>query len=243
MKRPRRALAVAGACVVVAACSTPVDGAPVVHIVEAAKPSATRPLDQVLPTADELATALGLGAGFMGQLVQGGPDLLLQGVGESDATPVECVSATSELQKVAYQASPVNAVASRSWAGGDLNGPPVTGFFGAVRLASAEDAQAFFAATAQKWRRCNGQTLALHQPGHGAEGLSRITDVVVDPRIVSAVVIQEASGSGSAPMQRALGVVSDCVVDVEITDNGGTGGAHGAIAAANLMLNKVGGGS
>lgn len=240
MRRPRHVLAAVGACAIVAACSTPVDGAPVVHIVEAAKPSATRPLDQVLPTADELSTALGLGAGFMGQLVQGGPDLLLQGVGESDATPVECVSATSQLQKVAYQASPVNAVASRSWAGGDLNGPPATGFFGAVKLASADDAQAFFAATAEKWRRCNGQTLALHQSGHGADGLARITDVAVDPRIVSAVVIQEASGSGSAPMQRALGVVSDCIVDVEIADSGGAGSAHSAIAVANLMLNKVG---
>jgi hypothetical protein len=35
-------------------CAAPVDGAPVVHIVEAAKPSPSRPLNQVLPTADEL---------------------------------------------------------------------------------------------------------------------------------------------------------------------------------------------
>ena len=242
MRQTRYALAAAGVCAVVAACSTPVDGAPVVHIVEAAKPSVTRPVDQVLPTGDELAAALGRGAGLLGQLVQGGPDLLLQGVGESDATPIECVSATSELQKVAYQASPVRAVASRSWAGGDLNGPPVTGFFGAVKLASVDDAQAFFAATAEKWRRCNGQTLALHRSGRGADGLSRITDVVVDPRMVSAVVISEANGSGSAPMQRALGVASDCVVDVEITENGGAG-AQSAVAVADLMLNKVGGAS
>jgi hypothetical protein len=240
MRRPRHALVALGACAVVAACSTPIDGAPTVHIVEAAKPSPTRPLDQVLPTADELSTALGVGAGFMGQLVAGGPDLLLQGVGEPDATPIECVSATSQLQKVAYQAGPVNAVASRSWAGGDLNGPPVTGFFGAVKFASADAAEAFFAATAQKWRRCNGQTVAVHQPGRGVDGLSRITGVMVDPRIVSAVVVQEASGSGSAPMQHALGVVSDCVVDVGISGTGDAGGARPAIAVANLMLDKVG---
>jgi hypothetical protein len=241
MRRPRHALAVAGACAVVAACSTPVDGAPVVHIVEAAKPSVTRPPDQVLPTDNDLTTALGLGPGFMGQLVQGGPDMLLQGLGGSEAAPIECVSATSQLQKVVYQASPVRAVASRSWAGGDLNGPPVTGFFGAVKLASADDAQVFFAATAEKWRRCNGQTLVLHQPEHGADALSRITDVMIDPRIMSAIVIQEASGSGSAPIQRALGVASDCVVDVEITDNSGAGSARDAVAVANVMLGKVGG--
>jgi hypothetical protein len=240
MRRPRHALAVVGASVVVAACSSPVGGAPIVHIVQAAKPSSTRPVDQVLPTADELSGAIGLGPGFMSQLVSGGPDLLLQSMGESDASPIECVSATSQLQKVAYQASPVTAVASRSWAGGDLNGPPVTGFFGAVKFTSIDAAQAFFAATAQKWRRCNGQTLAVHHPGLGGDGLSRITDVVVDPRIMSAVVIGEASGSGSAPMQRALGVVSDCVVDVGISNVGGPGDAHDAIAVANLMLNKVG---
>jgi hypothetical protein len=234
----RSTIAAVGACVVLAGCSGPVDGTPVVHIVEAAKPSASLPAERVLPSADELAVVLGTG-GFMGQLVKGGADMLLQGVGETEATPVECVSATYRLQKVVYQASRVQSVASRSWAGGDLNGPSLSGFFGVVKFASADDAQAFFAASAQKWRRCNGQTLVLHQPEHGADGLSRITDVVIEPRIVSAVVMQESSGSGSPPIQRALGVASDCVVDVDITDVGGSSGNH-AVDVANLMLNKFG---
>jgi hypothetical protein len=43
-------------------------------------------------------------------------------------------------------------------------------------------------------------------------------------------------------IQRALGVASDCVVDVEITDAGGGGGsgAASAVAVANLMLQKIG---
>jgi len=41
-------------------------------------------------------------------------------------------------------------------------------------------------------------------------------------------------------IQRALGVASDCVVDVEITDAGGGGGNGAASAVANLMLQKVG---
>jgi PknH-like extracellular domain len=240
VRSTRSAIAALSACAVLAGCSAPVDGAPVVHITEAVKPSVTRAPDQVLPTADELAVTLGIGPGFMGQLTKGGADMLLQGVGASEATPFECVSATYRLQKVVYQASPVQAVASQSWAGGDLSAPPVTGFFGAVKLATADDAQAFFAASAEKWRRCNGQTLVLHQPEHGADGLSRITDVVIDKRIVSAVVLQEAGGSASSPIQRALGVASDCVVDVEITGNGGAGSADGAAVVANLMLNKVG---
>jgi PknH-like extracellular domain len=238
MRSTRSTIAALSVCAVLAGCSsTPVDSAPpVVHIAEAAKPSVSRPLNQVLPTSDELTATMGVGPGFTGQLVVGGADMLLQGVGEADATPTECVSAGYRLQKVVYAASPVREVASQSWAGGDLNGPPLSGFFGAVRFATADDAQGFFAASADKWRRCNGQTLVLHQPAHGADGVSRITDVVVEPTVVSAVVLHD---DGST-IQRALGVASDCVVDVEVTDVDRGGGARGAVDIANLMLQKIG---
>jgi hypothetical protein len=239
MRSTRSTIAALSACAVLAGCSSaPVDSAPpVVRITEAAKPSVSRPLNQVLPTGDELTTTLGVGPGFTGQLVVGGADMLLQGVGESEATPIECVSAGYRLQKVVYAGSPVREVASQSWAGGDLNGPPLSGFFGAVKFATADDAQGFFAASADKWRRCNGQTMVLHQPEHGADGVSRITDVVVDSTVVSAVVLHD---DGST-IQRALGVASDCVVDVEIADVDRGGGARGAVAVAvaNLMLQKI----
>jgi len=198
----------------------------------------TRSPDQVLPTSHELTTTLRVGTGFSGQLVMGGADMLLQGVGESEATPVECVSAGYRLQKVVYQASPVRQVASQSWAGGDLNAPPLSGFFGVVKFATPDDAAAFFAGSADKWRRCNGQTLVLHQPEHGADGSSRITDVRLESKVISAVVLHD---DGST-IQRALGVASDCVADVEITDAAGnTGdGAADAVAVANLMLAKIG---
>ena len=235
MRRPQCGIAIATACAVLAACAPAVDQRPVVHIAEAAKPSVSRPLKQILPTGDELTTTLGVGPGFTGQLVVGGADMLLQGVGESEATPIECVGAGYRLQKVVYAASPVREVASQSWAGGDLNGPPLSGFFGAVKFATADDAKGFFAASADKWRRCNGQTMVLHQPEHGADGVSRITDVVVDSTVVSAVVLHD---DGST-IQRALGVASDCVVDVEIADVDRGGGARGAVAVANLMLQKI----
>jgi PknH-like extracellular domain len=237
MRSTRSTIAALSACAVLAGCSsTPTESAPVVRITEAAKPSVSRPLDQVLPTTNELTTILGVGPGFTGQLVMGGADMLLAGVGESEATPIECVSAGYRLQKVVYQASPVRQVASQPWAGGDFSGPPLSGFFGVVKFATADDAQGFFAASADKWRRCNGQTLVLHQPEHGADGVSRITDVVVDRTVVSAVVLHD---DGSM-IQRALGVASDCVVDVEITDVGRGGGARGAVDVANLMQQKIG---
>jgi hypothetical protein len=238
MRSSRSTIAALSACVVLAGCSSAtVATAPTVRIAEAAKPVVSRALDQALPTTNELATILGT-AGFMGRPVKGGPEMLLAGVRESEATPLDCVSAGFRLEKIVYQANPVRTVASQSWIGGDQNGPSYSGFFGAVQFATADDAQAFFAASADKWHRCNGQTLVLRQPEHGADGLSRITDVAVDNKIVSAVVLHD---NGSA-IQRALGVASDCVVDVEVTNPpGATGGdAAGAIAVANLMLQKIG---
>ena len=231
-------MTVLSAGALVAGCSsTPVDGAPVVHIAEAAKPSVSRALDQVLPTVNELATILGT-AGYMGQLVKGGPEMLLQGVSESEATPIDCVSAGYRLEKIVYRASPVRSVASQSWVGGDQNGPSYSGFFGVVQFATPDDALAFFAASADKWHRCNGQTLVLHQPEHGADGLSRITDVGIDDRIVSAVVLHD---NGSTA-QRAIGVASDCIVDVEVTNPAGDSGTSvsGGVGVANRMLQKIG---
>ena len=231
-------MTVLSAGAVLAGCSsTPVDGAPVVHIAEAAKPSVSRALDQVLPTVNELTTILGT-AGYVGQLVKGGPEMLLQGVSESEATPIDCVSAGYRLEKIVYRASPVRSVASQSWVGGDQNGPSYSGFFGVVQFATPDDALAFFAASADKWHRCNGQTLVLHQPEHGADGLSRITDVGIDDRIVSAVVLHD---NGSTA-QRAIGVASDCIVDVEVTNPAGDSGtsASGGVGVANRMLQKIG---
>ena len=238
MGSTRWTMTVLSAGAVLAGCSsTPVDGAPVVHIAEAAKPSVSRALDQVLPTVDELATILGT-AGYAGQLVKGGSEMLLQGVNESEATPIDCVSAGYRLEKIVYRASPVRSVASQSWVGGDQNGPSYSGFFGVVQFATPDDAQAFFAASADKWHRCNGQTLVLHQPEHGADGLSRITDVGVDDSIVSAVVLHD---NGSTA-QRAIGVASDCIVDVEVTNPAGDSGtsASGGVGVANRMLQKIG---
>jgi len=59
MRSTRSTIAVLSACAVLAGCSSaPVDSAPVVRITEAAKPSMSRPLNQVLPAGDELTTAL-----------------------------------------------------------------------------------------------------------------------------------------------------------------------------------------
>lgn len=235
---PRATTAAAlSACVLLAGCSMQVADRPALHIAEVAKPSPVRALDQILPSADELTTMLGA-VGLMGPLVEGGADMLLHSVGEAEATPADCVSAAYRLQKVVYDAGSARTVASRSWAGGDANGPSSAGAFGVVQFATPDDAQEFFAAAADKWHRCNGQTLVLQRPDAHAQGASRITGVAVDRDTVSAVVMHD----GGSTVQRALGVASDCVVDVEISDVAGADptGTHDAVAVVDLMLQKIG---
>ena len=154
--------ALAGACVVLAGCAAaPVDDRPVVRIAEAAQPTRAVPLGEFLPTTPEIAAQLGTPtAAFAGHLIEGGADLLLRSVAAGEATPPDCLGAAYRLQQAAYDGSPVRSVATNSWAGGTFDGPPVSAFFGVVQMGSPSAAQTYFAATSQRWRRCNGATVA-----------------------------------------------------------------------------------
>ncbi|MGV0835181.1 sensor domain-containing protein [Mycolicibacterium thermoresistibile] len=232
MGTARVAVAAAAAGALLAGCAATVTGTAVAPIA----------LDRILPTAAELSDVLGAeSAGFLGQLVEGDADTLLRGVGPADASPPDCVGATYRMQQVVYERSPVRAVATRPWTGGDVAdpaGPSVSAYLGVVELASADDAHDFFTATVQDWRRCDGQTVQLHQPDHGTRTLSTISDVVIDGAVVSAVVSHDAGQR----VQRALGVAADCIVDVEVSHPRAPvqdGAATDAVEVVRLMLDKV----
>ncbi|MEZ0338671.1 sensor domain-containing protein [Mycobacterium sp. pV006] len=226
-----------GVGMTVTGCSAaPVDDRPVVRIAEAARPSPAIPLGGFLPTAQELAAELGTGAaGLLGHPVEGGADMLLDSVDETQAAPADCVSAAYRLQDVVYDGSPVQSVATNTWAGGGFDGPPVTGYFGIVQMSSAGAAQDFFATLADDWYRCNGQTLTRQHP----EELSRITDVALDGAIVSASILHAAHGVAASDGLRAVAVAADCIVEVELTDPRATGDRGGAADVADLIVEKI----
>jgi len=232
-----RLAALVGACVVLAGCAgAPVGDRPVVRIVEAAQPSPVVPLSPFLPTAQELASALHTGpTGLMGQLVEGGADMLLRSVNAGEATPPDCLGAAYRLQEAVYDDSPVQAVATNSWAGGGFDGPPVSGFFGVVQMTNPAAAQSFFAATNERWRRCNGETVA--QPD--AAEMSRIADVAFDGHVVSASVLHASAGAASPTAQRAVGLAGDFIVEVEITDPRPPGLGRPVADVAGMILDKI----
>ena len=231
----------AGAAVLLAGCAAaPVDDRPVVRIAEAAQPSPTIPLVPFLPTAVEVASVLGTGPNtMMGTPVEGGADALLRSVADAQATPAECVSAAYRLQEMVYDAGPVQSVATNTWAGGGFDAPPVTGFFGVVQLAGPAAAQELFASMTSQWNRCNGQTVALHMPAHGADELSRITDVTFGRDVISANVLHTSGGTESPTGLRAVGVAGDVIVEVEITDPRPTASQRGAVEVVDLIREKV----
>ena len=218
----------------------PGDTRPVVTIVEAAQPSPAIPLGQFLPTAPELSGVLGTGPNsLMGPPVEGDSDILLNTVADGQAAPAECVSSAYRLQRIVYDAEPVQSVATSTWAGGGFDAPPVTGFFSVVQMASAGAAQEFFASMTGQWRRCNGQTVSLQLPGHGADEVSRITDVAFGERVLSANVLHTSAGTESPTGLRAAGLAGDCIVEVELSDPRPAGDAKGAVAIADVILDKI----
>lgn len=231
--------ALAGACVVLAGCAAaPVDDRPVVHIAEAARPAPAIPLGEFLPTTPELAAHLGTPpTGFAGHLVEGGADMLLRNVSAGEASPPDCLGAAYRLQQAVYDGSPVQSVATNSWAGGAFDGPPVSAFFGVVQMSSRSAAQMFFADTSQRWRRCNGATVAREQVGAGE--LSRIADVAFDSRVVSASVLHTTEGTASPTAERAVALAGDCIVEVEVTDPRPGGQDRPAVGVAELIANKI----
>ena len=171
-------MAALSACAVLAGCGAPAADAPVVRIAEAAKPSPVRALDHVLPTARGVGRRPRVrrhdGPTRQGwsRHAAGGRRRIRGHAGRLRQPHLPVAEDRVRGQPGAGRGEPaVGQAATRT-------ARRTSGFFGVVQFATPDDAQAFFAASADKWHRCNGQTLVLHQPEHGADGSSRITDVV-----------------------------------------------------------------
>ncbi|MCV7412143.1 hypothetical protein AWC05_13440 [Mycobacterium florentinum] len=234
-----RALALLALALLTAGCVHTVVGMPK-RAVHPASPVV--PLEQVLPTDDEVTAAAGNPLMPEGPPQVGGTEVLPNGIrDDSNAAPIECIGATSPLLRVVYEKGSVRAVAAQSYWNPNLRVPVFGVRAGAVRLASSADAQRLFASFVPQWQKCAGTTVTLYtHDTENTELYSKVTDVKVDEPILSATVIAwDNHHTPPTPNEHVVGMESDVVVDVRVSVGPHAEAGTRAIDIARVMLRKV----
>ncbi len=216
------ALLVAGA----AGCGTAVDGGP-----GPAEPVPRPTLDisMGLPTAAQVAQAVGNPLDPAGPGRVGGIELLPNGIRDSDdVSPLDCLGAATPLMRVVYESGYTNAHENGN-AGAAVTGVALQDFArygagltvsgahtGVVRLSSEAEAARLFEAFAAQWRACEGTTVSVHvAPGSSVDW--EVTDVREDDGILSATILTaDSGGQPPLPTEHALGIVADCIVEADV---------------------------
>lgn len=242
----RHALAVAG-CLLLAGCTTVTDGT--VQPAEGLPlgPLTGSELAEVLPTEDQLADILGDRLGPSPDVPEesGGLSDMADGLSSAaEASPHECVGATSPLQRSIYQDTGLTDFASLRWrlpdsARGDVIGATT----GAVAFRGAAEANDAFAAFVQQWEDCDGTVVEM-PIDNGDYFTDEITNVRVENSVLSAdIATARQPDSIGWPRVRAIGVRANCLVEVDVSFFGGdappTGLDGAAIELADFVMNRI----
>jgi hypothetical protein len=180
--------------------------------------------------------------------VFGGPDKLGD-IDSSGSTP-GCQGVTSMLQKSVYESADVKDVVWETWWN---NGDPaqvISVIEGVVTLTSAAQAQTLFAKFPDQWQRCKGTTMTEQT------GPIKTTTAIDDIRVADSVVAATNTATAelpnmpalqSTPQARAVGVRSNCIVEVEVvffgdrraSDPGSANPDTSAVDIAHAMMDNV----
>lgn len=174
-------------------------------------------LQQVLPTPDQVAQAVGNPLDPTGPEITGSITLLPNGIRDnSDATPLDCLGPATPLMRVVYEQGNVRDVALRDFARYGKGETVSSAHTGVVRFASDADAARMFATFVTRWQSCDDVTVTVHiTPTSALEWT--VTDVRQVAGILSAVVLSgETRDQPAFPTERALGLSGDCIVDVDV---------------------------
>jgi hypothetical protein len=208
-----------------AGCGTAVDGGPV------RRP--TLDISMGLPTAEQVAQAVGNPLDPAGPGRIGGIELLPNGIRDSeDVTPLDCLGAATPLMRVVYERGYANGSehgSEHGSANAAVTGVALQDFArygagltvsgahtGVVRLSSEAEAARLFEAFAAQWRACAGTRVSVHvTPTNSVDWT--VTDVREADGILSATILTEDPG-GQAPLptEHALGLADDCIVEVDV---------------------------
>lgn len=185
----------------------------------------------------------------------GGPDKLYQIGGSMSQSG--CLGVTAMLQKSVYQSgaqpAQVQDVASESWWNNGEPAQVISVIEGVVSLPSGTQARALFAQFSQQWQQCKGMTTSEQTgPISTTNVISdvRVTDssnTVVAATKTATTVLPNMPALRPTPQARAIGVRSNCLVEVQVVFFGGRrasdpGSADintSAIDVAHTMLDRV----
>lgn len=182
------------------------------------EPGTRAQLQQLLPTAEEVGSAVGNRLDATGPPVSGSIDVLPDGIrAASEVTPLECLGVVTPLMRVVYEEAGADAaVVAAAWQDFARFGEGLTvssAEAGVVRLDSEAAAERMFARFVSRWRSCEGVTVTLNT---GAGGLDLTpSGVRVDGPVLSVTVLG-ADGGGTLPTEHAVGVAGDYLVDVDV---------------------------
>jgi hypothetical protein len=234
-----RAVALLSVGVLSAGCANTVAGMPT----RSPRPSrAAAPLEQILPTDDEVKTAIGNDLPPHTPAEVGGIEVLPDGIRDnSAAAPIDCIGAVEPLLRIVYEKGPVRAAATQTYWNYDLGVAVSSAHAGAVRFTSSEAAQRLFASFIPQWQKCDGTTVTLYtHDSENTELYSKVTDVKVDGPILSATIVGwDNHHTPPFPNEHALGIQSDVIVDVEAAIGPGGQAGTRAIDLVKVMLRKV----
>jgi len=226
--------------VVLAGCTTTVGG----NAARDERSTATLDLATILPSNAEVSLIAGNPLSDNGSRpTAGGIGVLPNGIRDNSvANPIDCLGAVSPLMRVVYEKGEVRAAAWQTFSnyGGEQTVSSLDA--GAVEFGSTTQAQATFGDFVSRWKACEGTTVTtyLHNADN-AELYEKITDVRVDGAVLSATVINSDNQQDvQFPTERALGVASDCIVDIDVAVTGGSRKPAGrAVKLATAMLDRV----
>ncbi len=237
-------VAVLTASALCAGCATTVKGTALRAKHTGAGAAQTGALSAVLPTEQELSDAVGNPLSLNGfPPREGGLELLPDGIRtDADASPIECLGPTSALMRLNYEHSPVRATATANFWNYGSEVTASSANVGAVRLASADDAEALFETFTRQWRDCQGQTVIQRtHDSSGTELSSRVEDVEVSGSVLSATIMaSDNHHTPEFPNERAIGVKSNVIVEADVAVTKPRARAQErAIAVVKLMLDKI----
>lgn len=238
---PVRTVAMVSVGLLVTGCVSTVDGA-------AARTSprygSTTPLGQIMPSDEEIRAAVGNELQQNPPPRTGGLELLPDGFHiNQDASPVDCIGTTTPGLRVVYEKRPVRDVAVQDYWNYGLDVAASGATAVAVRLASAADAQRLFTSFVEQWHMCSGITVALSTLDSSKDRrFLAVGDVGVRGPILSATVMSsDLQQSQQVPVERALSVESDVIVDVAVTVRPGNQIGSRAIDLVKAMVRRLAG--